>query len=76
MRQMVRFEAELSAGVDRFSANLGGQCCPFPDDQNIQERNRTVWTYLHSDWMEGLKLWRGMTMETDPVSETLCSLIF
>jgi hypothetical protein len=42
MQLMVRFEAELSAGVEGFSINFGGQCHPFSDDQNIQKRNHTV----------------------------------
>jgi hypothetical protein len=40
MWQMVGFEAELSAGVDGFSINFGGQWHPFPDDQHIQKSNQ------------------------------------
>jgi hypothetical protein len=32
MWQMVRTEDEISASVDEFSVNFGGQCHPFPDD--------------------------------------------
>jgi hypothetical protein len=46
---MVRFEVDISANVDAFSVNFGGQCCPFPDDQNIQKRNCTVSLYFHSE---------------------------
>jgi hypothetical protein len=35
---MVGFEAEISASVGRFSVNFGGQCHPFPGDQNIQKK--------------------------------------
>jgi hypothetical protein len=42
MRRMVRFEVEMSASVGGFSVDFGDQCRTFPDDQNIQKRNRTV----------------------------------
>jgi hypothetical protein len=49
MRQMVRFEVEISTSVGGLSVNFSGQCRPFPDDQYIQKRNCTVWLYFHSE---------------------------
>jgi hypothetical protein len=42
MQRMVRVEVEVSASVGGFPVDFGGQCRLFPDDQNIQKRNRTV----------------------------------
>jgi hypothetical protein len=49
MWRMVRIDVEISASVDGFSVDFGGQCRLFPDDQNVQKRNRTVWLYFHSE---------------------------
>jgi hypothetical protein len=37
MWQMVRVEAEMPASVGGFPVDFGGQCCLFPDDQNIKK---------------------------------------
>jgi hypothetical protein len=58
MRRMVRFDVYISVSVCEFSVNFGGQCRPLPDDQNIQNRTRTVWLYFIKKWIEGLKLLR------------------
>jgi hypothetical protein len=54
---MVRFEAEISASVGGFPIYFGGQCCLFPDDQNIQKRNNT-YSISIVNLMEGLELLR------------------
>jgi hypothetical protein len=46
---MVRIEVEISANVGGCSVDFGGQCRLHPDDQNIQERNLTVWPYVHGE---------------------------
>jgi hypothetical protein len=38
MRHIAQFEVDVSASVSEFSVNFGGQCHPFPDDQNIQKK--------------------------------------
>jgi hypothetical protein len=42
MQQMVRIETEILASVGGLSVDFDGQCCPLPDEQNIQERNHTA----------------------------------
>jgi hypothetical protein len=42
MQWIVRFEVEVLASVGGFSVDFGGQCCLFPDDQNVQKRNCTI----------------------------------
>jgi hypothetical protein len=42
MWRMVRVEVEISACVGGFPVELCGQCCLFPDDQNVQKGNHTV----------------------------------
>jgi hypothetical protein len=42
VRRMVRVEVEMSVSVGGFPVDFGGQCRLFPDDQNIQEGNRTL----------------------------------
>jgi hypothetical protein len=49
MQHVVRIEAEISASVGGFSVDFGCQCHLLPDDQNIQERNRTIWLYFHGE---------------------------
>jgi hypothetical protein len=49
MQYMVTSETEISANVGGVSADFGGQCHLFPDDQNIQKRNHTVWLYFYSE---------------------------
>jgi hypothetical protein len=39
MRWMVKIQVEKLASVGEISVNFVGQCCLFPYDQNIQERN-------------------------------------
>jgi hypothetical protein len=55
MWRMVRLEAEIFASVGGVPVDSVGQCRLFPDDQNIQKGNRTVWLYFH-----GLKLLRWL----------------
>jgi hypothetical protein len=40
--QMVTIEVEMSASVGGFSVDFGVQRRLLPDDQNMQESNRTV----------------------------------
>jgi hypothetical protein len=35
---MVGVEVEISASMDGFPVDFGGQCHPLSDDQNIQKR--------------------------------------
>jgi hypothetical protein len=42
MRQMVRVEVQISAGVGGCPVGFGGQCHLVPDDQNIQKGSHTV----------------------------------
>jgi hypothetical protein len=49
MRRMVRVEVELSASVGGFLVHFCGQWRPFPNDQNIQERNHTLLVCFHSE---------------------------
>jgi hypothetical protein len=56
MRQMVRVEVEISASVGGFPVGIGGQCHPFPDDQNIKKAIALSDSVFMVNWMEGLKL--------------------
>jgi hypothetical protein len=40
---------EISASVGGFAVDFGGQCRLLPDDQNIQDSDRTAWFYFHSE---------------------------
>jgi hypothetical protein len=40
LQRLVRFEIDVSASAGGFSVDFGGQCHFFPDDQNVQKRNR------------------------------------
>jgi hypothetical protein len=42
MRNVDRFEIEISVIASGPSMNFSGQCGSLPDDRNIQERDRTV----------------------------------
>jgi hypothetical protein len=56
---MATIEVQVSTSVDVFSADFGGQCHLFPDDQNIHKRKHTD-SVSKANWIEGLKLLRWL----------------
>jgi hypothetical protein len=42
LAEMVVFEVETSMDCKGYPVNFGAQCRLFPDDQNFQQRNRTL----------------------------------
>jgi hypothetical protein len=59
MQGTVLPDTETSARVDGVSVNFIGQCCPFPDDQNIQKRNCADSISI-ADWVVGLTAMMGL----------------
>jgi hypothetical protein len=49
MWRVVRIEVKISAYVGGFFVDFRGQSCPFSCDQKVQERDRTLRFYFHSE---------------------------